>query len=102
MDDSRPQRFTVLELYVTGASPLSQRAIADLRHLCADHAEVDWYIRIIDVLEEPDKAEEARIVATPTLRRLVPAPERRVIGELSDQEQTLMALDLPLSVDGTG
>jgi circadian clock protein KaiB len=90
-----PPPTCVLELYVTDSSALSQRAIANLQRLCADSCEADWDVRIVDVLEEPEKAEEARVVATPTLLRLVPAPERRIIGDLSDREQTLIALDLP-------
>ena len=95
-----PPPRCVVELYVTDASALSQRAIANLQRLCAGSATIDWDVRIVDVLEEPDKAREAHVVATPTLLRLLPAPERRITGDLSDREQMLIALDLPSQVEG--
>lgn len=89
-----PPPKCVLELYVTDASALSQRAIANLKQLCSMCSGTDWDVRLIDVLEEPEKAENARIVATPTLLRVVPPPERRIIGDLSDLQRVLTALDL--------
>lgn len=97
-----PPLKCVLELYVTDASALSQRAIANLQRLCAGCPHADWDVRIIDVLEEPDKAEAARVVATPMLLRVLPSPERRVVGDLSDSDRTLTALDLPLPAGGAG
>jgi circadian clock protein KaiB len=44
------------------------------------------------VLEQPELAEEARILATPTLIKQLPPPLRRVIGDLSDKEKVLMGL----------
>jgi len=85
----------VLELYVSDGSDVSRRAIADLERLCAGPRGLEWDVRIIDVLQDPRRAERARIVATPTLLRVSPGPERRVIGDLSDRERTLLALDLP-------
>lgn len=97
-----PPPKCVLELYVTDASALSQRAIANLQRLCADCTDADWDVRIIDVLEEPEKAEAARIVATPTLLRVLPSPERRIIGDLSDGDRALAALDLLLPQERPG
>jgi len=96
-----PSPRYVLELYVTGSSALSEQAIASLQRLRADDCATDWDVRVIDVLEEPGKAEEAHVVATPTLLRVVPAPERRIIGDLSDVGQTLAALGLPQQHEAT-
>jgi len=85
----------VLELYVSGASDASERAIADLEALRAASQGMEWDVSVIDVVEDPRRAERARIVATPTLVRVSPRPERRVIGDLGDRERTLHALDLP-------
>lgn len=85
----------VLELYVSDASDVSRRAIANLEALCAACRGGEWDVRVIDVLEDPKSAERARIVATPTLLRVSPGPERRVVGDLADRERTLLALDLP-------
>jgi circadian clock protein KaiB len=90
----------VFKLFVMGQSPRSQRAVANLRRLC-DVELVDGYeLDVIDVLERPQEAEDARILATPTLVKVLPLPARRVIGDLSDADQVLTGLDLAPASDG--
>ena len=87
----------LLTLFVTGQSPRSQRAVANLRRVCEmlpDRCE----LTIIDVLERPQLAEEERILATPVVIRRRPLPPRRVIGDLSDADKLVMWLDLPANV----
>jgi circadian clock protein KaiB len=84
----------VLSLFVTGRTPSSERAVVNLRRICDNRINGQCEIRIVDVLENPRKAEEMRILATPTLIREVPLPARRVIGDLSDMEKVFAALDL--------
>ena len=83
------ERRFVLKLYVCGVSPRTESAIANLRHLCEHELHDDCSFEIIDVLEQPDVAEEARVLATPTLVKLLPPPIRRIIGDLSDREKLL-------------
>jgi circadian clock protein KaiB len=52
-----------------------------------------YELTIIDVLQQPDIAEQAGIMATPTLIKSTPLPPRRVVGDLSDP-QILAYLDL--------
>jgi circadian clock protein KaiB len=84
-------------LYVAGRTARSQAAESNLRLLCearlAHHA-----IEIIDVAERPDQAEEARILATPTVIRVTPAPQLRVVGDLSDHDRAAAVLGLPSTV----
>ena len=82
-----------LKLYITGQTPQSERAIANLRQLCEDLPE-QYELVIVDVLEHPQLAEDEKILATPTLIKSLPPPLRRVIGDLSNQEQVLLGLDL--------
>jgi circadian clock protein KaiB len=49
---------------------------------------------VIDVLKNPQLAEEDKILATPTLAKILPPPVRRIIGDLSDRERVLIGLDL--------
>jgi circadian clock protein KaiB len=49
---------------------------------------------IIDVLENPQLAEDDKILATPTLIKHLPPPLRRVIGDLSDKEKVLLGLEV--------
>jgi circadian clock protein KaiB len=84
----------VLRLYVTGQTPRTERAIANLRHICEHELEASYAIEIIDVLEHPQLAEDEKILATPTLVRHLPPPLRRVIGDLSESGKVLLGLDL--------
>lgn len=83
----------VLRLYVTGRSPRSEHAIANLKHLCEEELK-DYTVDIIDVLEQPQLAENEKIMATPTLIKELPPPLRRIIGDLSATDQVLLGLDL--------
>lgn len=75
----------VFELFVTGRTRQSQAAIQNLRAYFAEIPEVEYELAIIDVLEQPDRAEERHILATPTLVRLQPPPSLRIIGDLSEK-----------------
>lgn len=84
----------VLRLYVTGSTPSSQRAIANLRRICESEVLERYEIEVIDVLEHPKLAEDEKIMATPTLVRRLPEPVRKIIGDLSDRDRVLFGLDL--------
>ena len=84
----------LLKLYVTGASPRAQFAIANLRRICDDELGGEYELEVIDVLERPEVAEQDRILATPTLIKQLPPPLRRVIGDLSDKDKVLLGLEL--------
>ncbi len=91
----------VLKLYIAGATPRSELAVHNLRQIRASYVQENFDLLIIDVLEEPQQAEDARILATPTLVREAPPPQRRIIGDLSDREKVLRALNLGLSSGGS-
>ena len=84
----------VLKLYVTGQTPRSQLAILNLRRICEEELGGSYEMAVIDVLERPQLAEDEKILATPTLVKELPAPLRRIIGDLSDSEKVLLGLDL--------
>ena len=79
---------------MTGASLRSGTAIANLQRICEQELGGQYDLEIIDVLEFPDLAEEAKILATPTLIKSLPPPLRRVIGDLSDTEKVLLGLEV--------
>lgn len=83
-----------LKLYVTGNTQRSERAVANLRRICEQDLAGSYDVVIIDVIEQPEQAESARILATPTLIRQLPPPLRRILGDLSDTEKVLIGLDL--------
>jgi circadian clock protein KaiB len=84
----------LLRLYITGNSTRSQRAIANLFRICEQELENQYNIEIIDVLEEPQMAEDEKILVTPTLIRQLPPPLQRIIGDLSNTDKVLLGLDL--------
>lgn len=84
----------VLRLYVTGQTPRSQAAVRNMREIIEQDLDDDYVLEVVDVLEQPDVAEDVRIIATPTLIKELPPPLRRIIGDLSDRERVLLGLDL--------
>ena len=87
-----------LTLFVTGHSVRSERAVANLRRICARQG-TRCELTIVDVLERPELAEREKILATPTVVRTRPLPRRRIIGDLSDEVKVVRELDLPLAAD---
>jgi circadian clock protein KaiB len=83
-----------LTLYVTGTSPRTKVAIDKLNRICAQELEGLYVLEIVDVLEHPQRAEDEKILATPTLIKQLPPPLRRVIGDLSDKEKVLLGLEV--------
>jgi circadian clock protein KaiB len=84
----------VLSLYVTGASPNSSRAIANLKEICETYLRDNYELEIIDVYQQPTIAESEQIIALPLLIKRSPSPERRLIGDMSDTEKVLRGLGI--------
>ena len=82
-------------IYVAGPTPRSRLAEANLRALCEARVPGRHEIEVVDVFEHPEAAETGRVLATPTVVRLVPTPRRRVVGDLSDHLLAAIALELP-------
>jgi len=91
-----------IKLYVTGRTPRSEQAIANLRRICDEELSGRYQLVVIDVLERPQLAEDEKILATPTVVKELPAPIRRIIGDLSDKERVLLGLDLRPAPDADG
>jgi len=83
-----------LRLYIVGQTPSSIKATEDLRALLEDEFKDQYTLEVIDVLENPSLAEDDKIFATPTVVKRLPAPVRKIIGDLADREKVLLGLDL--------
>jgi len=83
-----------LRLYIAGQTPNSISAIANLRKICEERLQGRYRIEIIDLLEKPQLARGDQIIAIPTLVRKLPAPVKKIIGNLSVAERALVGLDL--------
>lgn len=84
----------VLQLFVNGNSITSLEAIATLKSICRENLQDNCDLEIVDIQQDPDKAEEAGILAIPTLIRKWPLPETRIIGALSVKTRVLTGLGI--------
>ncbi len=85
----------VLRLYVTGMTPRSTRAVANLKAICDAHLAGRYDLEVIDLYQRPALAHGEQIVAAPTLVKKLPAPPRRLVGDLSRTDRVLAGLGLP-------
>ena len=91
---TEPQQY-VLQLYVAGSTPQSSRAITNLKAICEAHLKDRYELTVIDLYLHRELAQGQQIVVAPMLVRLFPEPVRRMIGDLSNTQRVLAALDLP-------
>jgi circadian clock protein KaiB len=84
----------VLKLYVTGMTSRSQDALKNLKKILDEDYKGVYSLKVIDVIKQPQLAEDDKILATPTLIKILPPPIARIIGDLSDREKVLLGLDL--------
>lgn len=73
-----------LTLFVTGNTPRSLRAVANVRRFCDTELEGACDIEVVDLFEHPERAEPANVVVSPTLVRYRPEPVRLMFGDMSD------------------
>ncbi|HUT42692.1 MAG TPA: circadian clock protein KaiB [Desulfobacterales bacterium] len=85
-----------IRLYVVGKTPKSVKAIEDLKAILDDEikAQGDYSLEVVDILKNPELAEDDKILATPTAIKLLPSPLAKVIGDFSNREKVLLGLDL--------
>ena len=81
-------------LYVTDRSPKCLRAIENLRRACEENLAGRYQIEIVDLLEDPRRASDDQILAAPTVVRRFPAPIRKLVGDLADNDRLLVGLQL--------
>jgi len=94
MSNTPPTVQWELRLYVAGESPTSVTAVINLKKLCETHLAGNYRIEVIDLLKNPRLSVDDQIVAVPTLVRKLPTPMRKIIGDLSNGERTLVGLQL--------
>ena len=83
----------VLELYIAGSSPRSQRAVVNVQTMCSELSKDTWSLRIIDIFQQPLLAKVEQIVAVPTLIKKFPSPRRLFIGDMPNAAAVLSSLE---------
>jgi circadian clock protein KaiB len=90
-----------LRLYVAGQTVKSLAAMANLKRVCEQHLAGRYDIEVIDLIKTPSLAAGDQILAIPTLVRRLPAPLKRIIGDLSNTEKVLVGLDIKAKAPGS-
>ena len=84
----------LLRLYVAGTSSRSRQAILHARAMCANELKGHCKLEVIDIYQDPIRARDGQIVATPTLVKELPLPVRRFIGTLAKASHLFVGLRL--------
>jgi circadian clock protein KaiB len=65
-----------------------------LREICDRHYPSDYYLKIVDIYEQPEEVVARGVLAVPTLIKELPLPVRVLIGDFTDEPRVLAALGL--------
>ena len=84
----------VLKLYITGMTPRSQEALRNIKKIMHENFGDNYELEVIDIYQQPTLAKDDQIIAVPTLIKKLPAPLRRLIGDLSQEDRIILGLDL--------
>lgn len=84
----------LLRLYITGMTPNSRRAVENVKHICEQYLGEGYELQVIDVFQQPALAEGEQVFAVPTLIKQAPYPFRKLVGDMSDTQKVLQALDI--------
>ncbi|MDB6033390.1 MAG: kaiB domain protein [Verrucomicrobiales bacterium] len=83
-----------LRLYVSGSTPKSSRAIANIKRICEEYLKGRYTLEVIDIYQQPVLARGEQIIAAPTLIKRLPLPLRKFIGDMAHTDKILLGLDL--------
>src|SRR5688500_3659540 len=83
----------ILNLYVAGMSAKSTNAITNIKSICEENFMNDFELAIIDIYKEPEMARDHQIIFSPSLIKLYPLPKKTLIGDFSDKNKVLKALN---------
>ena len=70
------------------------RAIQNVRRICEEHLKGLYDLEVVDIYKNLPLARGDQIIAAPTLIKRLPAPLRRLIGDMSDEQRVLVGLDI--------
>jgi circadian clock protein KaiB len=93
LNTAQDERY-ILQLFIAGTTPQSTRALMNLREICEAHLQGQYEIEVIDIYQQPVLAVVEQVVAAPTVLKKLPLPLRRLVGDLSNVERVLLALNV--------
>lgn len=83
-----------LQLFINGENHVSAAALLVLAAIGKERVAGEFSLEVVDIKADPDRAEEAGIIAIPTLIRSWPLPVTRLIGALTVRSRVLAGLGL--------
>jgi circadian clock protein KaiB len=86
----------LFKLCISGMTPRSRQAVVNIKHICEEYLAGQYELEIIDLYQQPELAARHQIIATPTLLRNLPAPQRQMFGDLTDTKATLRRLGIAI------
>ena len=92
--DKGKDEFYSLRLFVTGTSPVSMRAIGNVKEICENCLAGKYELEIVDIYQQPLLVQSENITAVPMLVQKQPLPKRRLVGDMSDRNKILKWLEL--------
>lgn len=85
----------IFRIYIAGIAPDVQTQIVNLKDQLNNVLGPDQFsLKVIDILETPEIAEEEHILATPTIVRQEPAPIKKLILNFNRGQNVELNLDL--------
>ena len=80
--------------FIAGGSELGVRALANFDRLIRPLLASECDLTVVDIIKEPRRAREHRVIATPMLVRQQPLPVIKILGDLSQEAKVLAQLGL--------
>jgi circadian clock protein KaiB len=83
-----------LRLYVAGDNINGRIALAQIKKICIAYLSKKCHIEVVDLRKMPEMALKEHVVALPMLVRTYPGPKIILVGDLTDEEKVLRALEI--------
>jgi len=81
------------KLFIAGMNSGSFRAIENVREICDAYLSNDYELEVIDIYQQRQLLKDMNIIAVPTLVRIIPEPEVRIIGDMLDKNEIIKILE---------
>lgn len=79
-------------IYIAGSSSRNRELVTTFREACSKLFSNNHQIDVIDIVKKPKEAEINKILATPTIVRVRPFPEKRIIGDFGEAGKASQAI----------
>jgi circadian clock protein KaiB len=88
-----------LRLFISGATTRSSQAIENITAVAEKYLTGRYDLEVIDAYQQADLLRNEQIIVLPTLIKELPAPLRRMVGDLSDEDKVIIGLGLIPDLD---